>query len=247
TKTLLLFLFSSLIGLFSNPSKEDAVNPFQIHDSSLLPNGWSNNLVDIQAKEVDVWLSATLTFQSDKDEELNCVLPEKPKPFFFLHLFLNGLKIRLSKNQRYDSFFSLNGRYVFVDFRRIGDLVRTFAHGNHESYNPSDGFHPYLFAGNDVAKFSLVLNREQSGSALIKDSLTMILNVEYYNRVTYDLNKLVEYANNKEFTYDIVFHTSYREPRQCSLQVEVLVQLQVGNRLTNICFKDGVVQLQVGN
>ncbi|MFS7986009.1 putative Brix domain-containing protein [Helianthus anomalus] len=83
-----------------------------------------------------------------------------------------------------------------------------------------------LFAGNDVDEFSKVLNHERvpkvlmttcrfnstRGPALIKDLLTVIPNSEYYKRGTYDLKKIVEYANNKEFTSVIVVHTSRREP-----------------------------------
>ncbi|KAI3810386.1 hypothetical protein L1987_19998 [Smallanthus sonchifolius] len=83
-----------------------------------------------------------------------------------------------------------------------------------------------LFAGNDADEFSSVLSRERvpkilmttcrfnstRGPALIKDLLTVIPNAEYYKRGTYDLKKIVEYANNKEYTSVIVVHTSRREP-----------------------------------
>ncbi|XP_024968316.1 ribosome production factor 1 [Cynara cardunculus var. scolymus] len=83
-----------------------------------------------------------------------------------------------------------------------------------------------LFAGNDADEFSSILNREQPpkilittcrfhstrGPALIKDLIAVIPNAEYYKRGTYDLKKIVEYANNKEFTSVIVVHTSRREP-----------------------------------
>ncbi|PWA24461.1 Anticodon-binding [Artemisia annua] len=83
-----------------------------------------------------------------------------------------------------------------------------------------------LFAGNDADEFSSVLNSERPpkvlmttcrfnstrGPALIKDLLTIIPNADYYKRGTYDLKKIVEYANNKEYTSIIVVHTSRREP-----------------------------------
>ncbi|KAK1440370.1 hypothetical protein QVD17_06195 [Tagetes erecta] len=83
-----------------------------------------------------------------------------------------------------------------------------------------------LFAGNDADEFSSVLNSQRvpkvlmttcrfnstRGPALIKDLLTVIPNSEYYKRGTYDLKKIVEYANNKEYTSVIVVHTSRREP-----------------------------------
>ncbi|KAI7754060.1 hypothetical protein M8C21_009575 [Ambrosia artemisiifolia] len=83
-----------------------------------------------------------------------------------------------------------------------------------------------LFAGNDADEFSSVLNQNRApkvlmttcrfnstrGPALIKDLLTIIPNSEYYKRGTYDLKKIVDYANNKEYTSVIVVHTSRREP-----------------------------------
>ncbi|XP_071725597.1 uncharacterized protein [Rutidosis leptorrhynchoides] len=83
-----------------------------------------------------------------------------------------------------------------------------------------------LFAGNDADEFSSVLNHERTpkvlmttcrfnstrGPALIKDLLNIIPNSEYYKRGTYDLKKIVDYANNKEYTSVIVVHTSRREP-----------------------------------
>ncbi|KAK9069123.1 hypothetical protein SSX86_013239 [Deinandra increscens subsp. villosa] len=83
-----------------------------------------------------------------------------------------------------------------------------------------------LFAGNDADEFSSVLNGDRvpkvlmttsrfhstRGPALIKDLLTVIPNAEYYKRGTYDLKKIMKYANNKEFTSIIVVHTSRREP-----------------------------------
>nr|XP_043621153.1 ribosome production factor 1 [Erigeron canadensis] len=83
-----------------------------------------------------------------------------------------------------------------------------------------------LLAGNDADEFSAVLKdgREPKvlmttcrfnstrGPALIKDLLTIVPNSEYYKRGTYDLKKIVDYANNKEYTSVIVVHTSRREP-----------------------------------
>ncbi|KAK9069037.1 hypothetical protein SSX86_013153 [Deinandra increscens subsp. villosa] len=83
-----------------------------------------------------------------------------------------------------------------------------------------------LFAGNDADEFSSVLGGDRvpkvlmttsrfhstRGPALIEDLLTVIPNAQYYKRGTYDLKKIVEYANNKGFTCVIVVHTSRREP-----------------------------------
>lgn len=83
-----------------------------------------------------------------------------------------------------------------------------------------------LFAGNDADEFSSVLKRDRipkvlittcrfnssRGPAFISELLSVIPNAHYYKRGTYDLKKIVEYANNKEFTSIIVVHTNRREP-----------------------------------
>ncbi|XVF80353.1 hypothetical protein PTKIN_Ptkin15bG0063000 [Pterospermum kingtungense] len=83
-----------------------------------------------------------------------------------------------------------------------------------------------LFAGNDADEFSSVLKRERTpkilittcrfnstrGPAFISELLLVIPNAHYYKRGTYDLKKIVDYANNKEFTSIIVVHTNRREP-----------------------------------
>ncbi|XP_044491368.1 ribosome production factor 1-like [Mangifera indica] len=83
-----------------------------------------------------------------------------------------------------------------------------------------------LFAGNDADEFSSVLKRECTpkilittcrfnstrGPAFISELLTVIPNSHYFKRGTYDLKKIVEYANNKDFTSIIVVHTNRREP-----------------------------------
>lgn len=83
-----------------------------------------------------------------------------------------------------------------------------------------------LFAGNDADEFSGVLKRECTakvlittarfnstrGPAFISELLSVIPNAHYYKRGTYDLKKIVEYANNKDFTSIIVVHTNRREP-----------------------------------
>ncbi|KAK6776423.1 hypothetical protein RDI58_027424 [Solanum bulbocastanum] len=83
-----------------------------------------------------------------------------------------------------------------------------------------------LFAGNDVDEFSAVLKNERSpkilittsrynstrGPAFISDLISVIPNAHYYKRGTYDLKKIVQYANEKEFTSVIVVHTNRREP-----------------------------------
>ncbi|KAK6776117.1 hypothetical protein RDI58_027118 [Solanum bulbocastanum] len=83
-----------------------------------------------------------------------------------------------------------------------------------------------LFAGNDVDEFSAVLKNEHSpkilittprynstrGPTFISDLISVIPNAHYYKRGTYDQKKIVQYANEKEFTFVIVFHTNRREP-----------------------------------
>ncbi|KAH0777843.1 hypothetical protein KY290_009254 [Solanum tuberosum] len=83
-----------------------------------------------------------------------------------------------------------------------------------------------LFAGNDVDEFSAVLKNERSpkilittsrynstrGAAFISDLISVIPNAHYYKRGTYDQKKIIQYANEKEFTSVIVFHTNRREP-----------------------------------
>ncbi|KAJ1390607.1 Brix domain [Sesbania bispinosa] len=83
-----------------------------------------------------------------------------------------------------------------------------------------------LFAGNDADEFSSILNQQQipkilittcrfnstRGPAFISELLSVIPNAHYFKRGTYDLKKIVEYANNKDFTSIIVVHTNRREP-----------------------------------
>lgn len=83
-----------------------------------------------------------------------------------------------------------------------------------------------LFAGNDADEFSSILKQDCApkilittsrfnstrGPAFISDLLSVIPNAHYYKRGTYDLKKIVEYANNKDFTSLIVVHTNRREP-----------------------------------
>ncbi|XP_040368925.1 ribosome production factor 1-like [Rosa chinensis] len=49
------------------------------------------------------------------------------------------------------------------------------------------------------------------GPAFIEELLLMIPNAQYYKRGTYDLKKIIEYVNKKEFTSLIVVHTVHRE------------------------------------
>ncbi|PRQ57266.1 putative anticodon-binding, Brix domain-containing protein [Rosa chinensis] len=51
----------------------------------------------------------------------------------------------------------------------------------------------------------------QRGPAFIEELLLMIPNAQYYKRGTYDLKKIIEYVNKKEFTSLIVVHTVHRE------------------------------------
>ncbi|XP_041000718.1 ribosome production factor 1 isoform X2 [Juglans microcarpa x Juglans regia] len=53
---------------------------------------------------------------------------------------------------------------------------------------------------------------EERGPAFISELLSVIPNAHYYKRGTYDLKKIVEYANKKDFTSIIVVHTNRREP-----------------------------------
>lgn len=83
-----------------------------------------------------------------------------------------------------------------------------------------------LFAGNDCDEFSSILKRERApkillttcrfnstrGPAFISELLEVIPNSQYFRRGTYDLKKIVEYANHKEFTSVVVVHTNRREP-----------------------------------
>ncbi|KAK4356429.1 hypothetical protein RND71_025400 [Anisodus tanguticus] len=83
-----------------------------------------------------------------------------------------------------------------------------------------------LFAGNDVDEFSAVLRKERTpkvlittsrynstrGPAFIADLISVIPDAHYYKRGTYNLKKIVKYANEKEFTSVIVVHTNRREP-----------------------------------
>ncbi|XP_051197775.1 uncharacterized protein [Lolium perenne] len=83
-----------------------------------------------------------------------------------------------------------------------------------------------LFAGNDADEFNAVLKQVVTpkvlittcrfnsgrGPAFIKELMQVIPNAQYVNRGTYDLKKVVEYANNREFTSVMVVHTNRREP-----------------------------------
>ncbi|KAF3324739.1 ribosome production factor 1 [Carex littledalei] len=83
-----------------------------------------------------------------------------------------------------------------------------------------------FLAGNDADEFSTVLKHQtvpkvlittcrynsSRGPGFIKELLSAIPNAHYYKRGTYELKKIVEYANNKEFTSVIVVHTNRREP-----------------------------------
>ncbi|KAI9182467.1 hypothetical protein LWI28_025679 [Acer negundo] len=83
-----------------------------------------------------------------------------------------------------------------------------------------------LFAGNDADEFSSVLKQERTpkilmttcrynstrGPAFIKELQAVIPNAHYFKRGTYDLKKIVDYANKKDFTSIIVVHTNRREP-----------------------------------
>ncbi|KAG9441610.1 hypothetical protein H6P81_017464 [Aristolochia fimbriata] len=83
-----------------------------------------------------------------------------------------------------------------------------------------------LFAGNDADEFNSILKQERTpkvlittcrfnssrGPAFIEELLSVIPNAHYYKRGTYELKKIVEYANNKDFTSMIVVHTNRREP-----------------------------------
>ncbi|RZC73894.1 hypothetical protein C5167_049381 [Papaver somniferum] len=50
------------------------------------------------------------------------------------------------------------------------------------------------------------------GPAFISELLTVIQNAHYFKRGTYDLKKIVEYANKKDFTSIVVLHTNSRQP-----------------------------------
>lgn len=83
-----------------------------------------------------------------------------------------------------------------------------------------------LFAGNDVDEFSAILRKERDpkilittsrynstrGPAFVSDLISVIPNAHYYKRGTYDLKKIVQYANEKEFSSIVVVHTNRREP-----------------------------------
>ncbi|XP_027085803.1 uncharacterized protein [Coffea arabica] len=83
-----------------------------------------------------------------------------------------------------------------------------------------------LYAANDADEFSSILKQDRTpkilittcrfnstrGPAFISDLLSVIPNAHYFKRGTYDLKKIVEYAENKEFTSVIVVHTNRREP-----------------------------------
>lgn len=83
-----------------------------------------------------------------------------------------------------------------------------------------------LFAGNDADEFSAVLKQQAApkilittcrfnstrGPAFIEELLSVIPNAHYFKRGTYELKKIVEYANNRDFTAVIVVHTNRREP-----------------------------------
>ncbi|XP_040374735.1 ribosome production factor 1-like, partial [Rosa chinensis] len=83
-----------------------------------------------------------------------------------------------------------------------------------------------LFVRNDADEFSAVFKRGSNpkilittcrfnssrGPAFIEELLSVIPNAQYYKRGTYDLKKIIEYANKKEFTSLIVVHTNRWEP-----------------------------------
>ncbi|GLJ29489.1 hypothetical protein SUGI_0581260 [Cryptomeria japonica] len=83
-----------------------------------------------------------------------------------------------------------------------------------------------LFADNAADEFSAHFNREQMpkilitssrfrstrGNHLIAELLSIIPNATYYKRGTYELKKIVEYANNRDFTCIVVTHENRREP-----------------------------------
>ncbi|KAF3789247.1 Ribosome production factor 1 [Nymphaea thermarum] len=83
-----------------------------------------------------------------------------------------------------------------------------------------------LFADNDADEFSSILNRQHTpkilittsrfnstrGPAFIEELLSVIPNAHYYQRGTYELKKIMEYAKNRDFTSVIVVHTNRREP-----------------------------------
>ncbi|KAJ0968588.1 hypothetical protein J5N97_025505 [Dioscorea zingiberensis] len=83
-----------------------------------------------------------------------------------------------------------------------------------------------LFVGNDADEFSQILKQEHApkilittcrfnssrGPAFIQELLSVIPNAHYHKRGTYELKKIIEYANKKEFTSIIVVHTNRREP-----------------------------------
>uniref|UniRef100_A0A2N9FM35 Brix domain-containing protein n=1 Tax=Fagus sylvatica TaxID=28930 RepID=A0A2N9FM35_FAGSY len=83
-----------------------------------------------------------------------------------------------------------------------------------------------LFAGNDADEFGEILKRDRipkvlittcryhssRGPAFISELLSVIPNAHFYKRGTYDLKKIVEYANKKDFSSIIVVHTNRREP-----------------------------------
>lgn len=83
-----------------------------------------------------------------------------------------------------------------------------------------------LFAGNDADEFSAVLKQHITpkilittcrfnsgrGPAFIDELMQVIPNSQYVKRGTYELKKIVEYANNRDFTSLVVVHTNRREP-----------------------------------
>ncbi|XP_006655766.1 ribosome production factor 1 [Oryza brachyantha] len=83
-----------------------------------------------------------------------------------------------------------------------------------------------LFAGNDADEFSAVLKQQTApkvlittcrfnsgrGPAFIEELMQVIPNSSYVKRGTYELKKIVEYANNRGFTSLVVVHTNRREP-----------------------------------
>lgn len=83
-----------------------------------------------------------------------------------------------------------------------------------------------LFAQVEQDEFSAVLKQDRvpkvlittcrfhstRGPAFISELLQVIPNAHHYKRGTYDLKKIVEYANKKDFTSVVVVHTNRREP-----------------------------------
>ncbi|KAK9910048.1 hypothetical protein M0R45_034025 [Rubus argutus] len=106
------------------------------------------------------------------------------------------------------------------------ETPKTIENTREEDETVWEAYDEELFAGNDADEFSAILKRESKpkilittcrfnssrGPAFIEELLSVIPNAQYYKRGTYDLKKIIEYANKKEFTSLIVVHTNRREP-----------------------------------